>query len=259
MAGRWAYSARVTAMNNVLTVLDVLEAVSIQQPVGVSELARSMGLPKSTVQRSLETLRVAGWLQRSAAGAWSLTLKPAVVGHRAGNEWSLRDAALPVMNALRDKTGETVRLWLRDGNDAVLIETVESTKTVRAIAPIGSRVGLHASSAGKAILAALADDELDRFLAGELHAYTDRTIVEPTKLRRALAQVRARGYAQSNSEANIDVGGVAARILGPDNRPIAAIGVVLPMHRLGADLAAHFGELVERAAEQVRATIAKGA
>ena len=245
-------------MNNVLTVLDVLEAVSIQQPVGVSELARSMGLPKSTVQRSLETLRAAGWLQRSATGAWSLTLKPAAVGQRAGNEWSLRDAAQPVMVGLRHETGETVRLWLRDGNDAVLIETIESAKTVRAIAPVGSRVGLHASSAGKAILATLADDELDHFLAGELHAYTDRTIVEPTQLRRALEEVRTRGYAQSNSEANIDVGGVAAPILSPDKRPIAAIGVVLPMHRLSSDLAAHFGELVERAAAQVTAAIGDG-
>ena len=245
-------------MNNVLTVLDVLEAVSIQQPVGVSELARSMGLPKSTVQRSLETLSAAGWLQRGASGAWSLTLKPAVIGHRAGNEWSLREAAQPVMSGLRHETGETVRLWLRDGRDAVLIESIESAKTVRAITPIGSRVGLHASSAGKAILAAMADDELDRFLTGDLHAYTDRTIVEPTKLRRTLAQVRTRGYAQSNSEANIDVGGVAAPILSPDKRPIAAIGVVLPMHRLGADLAAQFGDLVQRAAAHVTATIEKG-
>jgi IclR family transcriptional regulator, acetate operon repressor len=246
-------------MHNVLTVLDVLEAVSVQQPVGVSELARSMDLPKSTVQRSLETLHAAGWLQRGASGAWSLTLKPAVVGHRAGNEWSLRDAARPIMVGLRDETGETVRLWLRDGNDAVLIETIESAKTVRAILPIGSRIALHASSAGKAILAALALDELNDYLAGELRAYTERTIVEPAKLRRGLEEIRTRGYAQSYREANVDVGGVAAPLLSPDKRPIAAIGVVLPMHRLDAGLAAHFGELVERAAAQVTVTIGNGA
>jgi len=246
----------VTAMLNVLTVLDVLEAVSTRQPVGVSELARSMELPKSTVQRSLETLRVAGWL-RQGAGGWSLSLKPAVIGQRAGNEWSLRDAAQPVLNDLRHETGETVRLWLRDGNDAVLIETIESAKTVRAIAPVGSRIGLHASSAGKAILAALPDDELDRFLAGELRAYTDRTIVDPAQLRAALAKVRSRGYAQSNSEANADVGGVAAPILSPDKRPVAALGVVLPMHRLDATLAARFGTLVRTAAADVTAMLGR--
>jgi len=242
-------------MNNVLTVLDVLEAVSVQQPVGVSELARSTGLPKSTVQRSLETLLAAGWLQRGASGAWSLTLKPAIVGQRAGNEWSLRDAAQPVMVGLRHETGETVRLWLRDGNDAVLIETIESAKAVRAIVPIGSRIALHASSAGKAILAAVSDEELNRYLAGDLHAYTERTIVKPAQLRKALDEVRARGYAQSNSEANADVGGVAAPILSPDKRPVAAIGVVLPMHRLSTDLAVQFGTLVEQAAAQVTAAI----
>jgi len=243
-------------MNNVLNVFEVLEAVSIRQPVGVSELARSMALPKSTVQRSLETLQTAGWLQRGASGAWSLTLKPAVIGQRAGNEWSVRDAAQTVMVGLRHETGETVRLWVRDGDDVVLIDTIESAKTVRAIAPVGSRIALHASSAGKAILAAMADDDLDRYLAGELRAYTDRTIVEPNQLRRTLEEVRARGYAQSNSEANVDVGGVAAPVLSPARRPIAAIGVVLPMHRLDADLAARFGELVQGAAAQVTATIA---
>ena len=243
-------------MNNVLNVFEVLEAVSIRQPVGVSELARSMALPKSTVQRSLETLQTAGWLQRGASGAWSLTLKPAVIGQRAGNEWSVRDAAQTVMVGLRHETGETVRLWVLDGDDVVLIDTIESAKTVRAIAPVGSRIALHASSAGKAILAAMAGDDLDRYLAGELRAYTDRTIVEPNQLRRTLEEVRARGYAQSNSEANVDVGGVAAPVLSPAKRPIAAIGVVLPMHRLDADLAARFGELVQGAAAQVTATIA---
>lgn len=247
----------MTAMNNVLTVLEVLEAVSTQQPVGVSELARSMGLPKSTVQRSLETLRVAGWLQQGAAGAWSLSLKPAVIGQRAGNEWSLRDAARTFLSVLRHATEETVRLWLRDGADVVLIETLESAKTVRAITPVGSRVGLHASSAGKAILAAMSDTELDHFLAGPLHAYTNRTIVKPARLRAAVEEIRSRGYAQSNSEASVDVGGVAAPIIGPDRRPIAAIGVVLPMHRLDADLAARFGKLVRDAAAKVTEMLAR--
>lgn len=248
----------MTAMNNVLTVLKVIEAVSSKQPVGVSELARTMELPKSTVQRSLETLRVAGWLQQAEGGSWSLTAKPAVIGQRAGNELGLRDAAQGAMNALRQQTGESVRLWMRDGGHVVLIETIECTKPVRAIAAIGATVALHAGSAGKAILAALPPAELDQFLSTTLHAYTDRTIVEPARLRMALDETRERGYAQSDSEALIDVGGVAAPILTPSRQPLAAIGVALPMHRFTPTLAAKFGELVQSAAHEVTELLRRG-
>ena len=241
----------MAAMNNVLNALEVLEAVGRAQPIGVSGLARELGLPKSTVQRSLETLGAAGWIRQSGNGAWSLTLKPAVVGQQAGNEWGVRDAAQPVMTALRESTGESIRLWLRDGSRAVLVQSMESTKAVRAITPVGVSLPAHASSAGKAILAALLDDEREAIVAGPLEALTAHTITDPAKLRRALDQTRKLGYAVTDSEAHLDVSGVAAAILSPDGRPIAALGIVVPAQRSSTKTIAAFGALVRDAAATV--------
>jgi DNA-binding IclR family transcriptional regulator len=242
-------------MNNVLIALDVLEAVGREQPIGVSNLARELDLPKSTVQRSLETLRTAGWIRQSSNGAWSLTLKPAVVGQRAGNEWGVRDAAQPVMTALREDTGESIRLWLRDGSRAVLVQSLESTKAVRAITPVGVSLPAHASSAGKAMLAALPAEERDAILGAPLESLTSQTITDPAKLRRALEQVRKVGYAVSSSEAHADVHGVAAAILAPDGRPAAALGIVVPAQRSTAKTVAQFGGLVRDAAAVVSARL----
>lgn len=245
----------MAAMNNVLIALDVLEAVGREQPIGVSNLARELNLPKSTVQRSLETLRTAGWIRQTSTGAWSLTLKPAIVGQHAGNEWGVRDAAQPVMTSLREDTGESIRLWLREGSRAVLVQSMESTKAVRAITPVGVSLPAHASSAGKAMLAALPDDERDAIIRGPLEALTTYTVTDPVKLRRMLDQVRKLGYAVSSSEAHLDVHGVAAAILAPDGRPVAALGIVVPAQRSTSKTVTHFGGLVRDAAAVVSARL----
>lgn len=245
----------MAAMNNVLNTLAVLEAVGRTQPVGVSALARELSLPKSTVQRSLETLHAAGWLHQGNAGAWSLTLKAAIVGQHAGNEAGVRDAAQPAMAALREQTGESIRLWLRDGSRAVLVQSLESAHAVRAITPIGVSLPAHASSAGKAMLAALPAGEFEAVAAGPLEALTPRTITDPAELRHALDRVRDVGYAVTDSETHPDVHGVAAAVLGPDGRPVAALGIVVPAQRSTTETIAHFGALVRDAAAAVTAHI----
>jgi IclR family acetate operon transcriptional repressor len=113
---------------------------------------------------------------------------------------------------------------------------------------------MHASSAGKAILASLPDDELEVRLPATLVAYTPRTITDRKELLRALAEARRRGYAESNRETHPDVGGVAAAITA-SGRPIAALGVVLPMHRVTARMVKSFGGLVRAAAQELSDTI----
>jgi IclR family acetate operon transcriptional repressor len=237
-------------MANVVTTLRILEAVGASQPVGVSDLARTLGLPKTSVQRGLETLGSAGWLRQSERGSWSLTMKVAVVGHQAGNELGIRDLALSYMTRLRQDTGESVRLWIPDGDNVVLVETLESPQSVRAVSVVGSTIAMHASSAGKAILAAFPDDELEMRLPATLGAYTPRTITDRDELLRALAEIRRRGYAVSNRETHPDVGGVAAAITAT-GRPIAALGVVLPMHRVNARMVKSHGSLVSAAAREL--------
>ena len=224
-------------MTNVLRTLAVCEAVSEHQPIGVRELARVMDQPRSSVQRALETLHVAGWLVRTDDARWSLSLRTAVIGGRAGEAGALRELARPTMEQLRQVSDESVRLWVHDGDRIQLVAHMDSRQPVRSVLqPGGSTMAVHATAAGKAILAFLPEAELDVLLARPLAALTPHTIVDPAALRAQLAEIRGRGWAQTFHEATQDVGAVAAPILDPAGRPLAAIALALPMHRLTPEL-----------------------
>jgi IclR family acetate operon transcriptional repressor len=220
-------------MTNVLRTLAVCEAVSELQPIGVRELARAIEQPRSSVQRALETLHAAGWLVRTDDGRWSLSLRPAVIGGRAGAAGALVALARPTMEQLRQVSDESVRLWVPDGDRIQLVAHMDSRQPVRSVLqPGGSTMAVHATAAGKAILAFLPPSEVDVLLARPLASLTPHTITDPDELRTQLTTIRARGWAQTSHEATPDVGAVAAPILDPTGRPLAAIALALPMHRL---------------------------
>jgi IclR family acetate operon transcriptional repressor len=228
-------------MQNVINALRVLEEVAVRQPVGVGELARGLGLPKSTVQRSLRTLHEAGWIRPAGGGVtrWQVTSKALQVGRRA--ELGLRDVALPVMEELRQRTGETIHLMVPEGDAVVLIERLETDKPLRIVLPLGIRLPLHASANGKAVLAHL-DRPID-----ELPAYTGTTITDPELLRAELAEVRARGYADNRGEWRSDIAAVASAVLGPDG-PVASLSISTPASRMPDDRRPEYGKLVTQAA-----------
>jgi IclR family acetate operon transcriptional repressor len=240
------------AMANVLTALRVLEGVSDHQPVGVSELSRVLGVPKTTVQRALDTLLVGGWLNRSDGGAWTLSLRSAVVGRRAGQHRAVRELARPVMLRLSQATDEAVRLWMPQGHNVVLVESFDSTQPVRSVHPstFSGTVPMHASAAGKAILALLPVGEVDSLLRPPLRTLTPSTMTDADELRHLFAVIRKKGYAEAHNESADDVGDIAAAVTA-DGRPVAAIALNVPNHRLTKRLTASYGSLLVDAVGQL--------
>lgn len=244
-------------MRNVLNTLRVLEEVAARQPVGVGELSRALDLPKSTVQRSLVTLDEAGWI-RPAAGEvtrWAITTKALSVGGRAGGDLGLRGTALPIMEDLRRRTGETIHLTIPENGRMVLIERLETDKPVRTSMALGHALPMHASANGKAVLAYSDPTALRQLLADELPPYTETTITDPAALRADLAATRRRGFAINRGEWRFDVGAVAAPVLGQDDVPIASLSVNLPIGRLTEESEAGFGEAVTAAARDLGARL----
>ncbi|MFE0147419.1 IclR family transcriptional regulator [Nonomuraea sp. NPDC059007] len=235
-------------MQNVVNALRALEEVAARQPIGVGELSRALGLPKSTVQRSLRTLHEAGWI-RPAGGEvtrWLVTTKALQVGRRA--ELGLRDVALPVMEELRQRTGETVHLMVPEGDAVVLIERLETDKPLRIVLPLGIRLPLHASANGKAVLAHLSGE------LPELESYTPATITDPAVLREELAAIRAQGWAGNRGEWRSDIAAVAAAVLGADG-PVATLSVSCPATRMTDELRPEYGKLVTEAAARIAAAL----
>jgi IclR family acetate operon transcriptional repressor len=242
-------------MQNVLNALRVLEEVAIRQPVGVSELSRALGMPKTSVQRAAQTLRAAGWLSPTGREPtrWVLTTRAFEVGRRAVGDLNLRSAALPVMEALRERTGETIHLNAYDEvtRRAILIERMETAKTVRVTLPLGNSSPLPASANGKAILACHPDSEIEDLLADGLVRYTEATIMDMAVLREELERVRARGYATNKGEWRDDIAAVAAAIIDERNRPVGSMSVSTPYGRMPDELLPVYGELVRQAAAEV--------
>jgi IclR family acetate operon transcriptional repressor len=244
-------------MRNVLNALQVLEEVAARQPVGVGELARVLGIPKSSVQRALVTLNTAGWI-RPASGEvtrWVMTTKALAVGGRASGDLGLRDAAVPIMEELRRRTEETIHLTVPEDNKVVLIERLETAKPLRISMALGHALPLHASANGKAILATSAPAVVERLLADPLPSYTDTTITDPDALRADLAATRERGFAVNHGEWRSDVGSIAAAVLISPDTPIASLSVNIPMSRLTEEAQAVHGSAVTEAARTLSARL----
>lgn len=238
-------------MRSVTTALQVLEAVAVNQPVGLSALTRALGLPKATVQRSLATLAEAGWIEPyEDTGRWQVGVRAFVVGSVVGSRGGLRSAALPVMKALSAEVGETVHLMVPSGRDAVLVERIDSPRPLRAVASLGTRGPLHAMSNGKAILASLPPAEVEAYIQEGLPAITPRTIVDPSVLRAELAKIAQLGYSVCHEEIEEGVVSVGAAIRR-GGHTVASLSISGPASRMLDDLLDNYGKKVHQAAESI--------
>jgi len=224
----------VKTIQSVQNALTVLEALAVAQPVGVSALARTVGLDKAAVQRILLTLGEAGWIHQGDSGEWSITSKPLQIGTHftAG----LRDLAHPHMVQLQRTADETVLLFAREANTMVVLDCVDSSQVLRMTVPIGMVVPLRR---GAAFDAWLSDDE---------RAGLPETSPEATKAD--LDAVRANGYWVID-EMYPNAVASGAPVFNRRGTAIATITIVAPKARVNKAAARKLGELAARTAALV--------
>lgn len=244
-------------MQSVLNSLRIFEAVADCQPVGVSELARQLDLPKSTVQRSLRSLAAAGWICASGGEPtrWRLTTRALRIARKAVGELGLRVVALPVMEELNVASEESIHLVVPEGDQVVLIDRLDSPKPVRTFLELGVAVPLHGSANGKAVLAFSPKPFVDRLVETGLDRLTERTITDPDALRAELKLIRDRGYATNHAEWRDDVAAVAAAIVDADGMAVAGISISIPSHRMSHHLELDYGRMVCDAAARISAQL----
>ncbi|MDN5913550.1 MAG: IclR family transcriptional regulator [Pseudonocardia sp.] len=231
------------SIQSVLNALRILERVGTDQPVGVSRLARDVGLPKTSVQRALNTLADAGWL-RPVGGdltRWELTSRMLGIALHAFGEFSLRDHADSAMDELRRRTGETIHLVALDEDCGIVVHRLDSSQAVRAFVQVGTRSPLHATASGQAILAFQPKARSKEIVSGTLETYTDRTVTDAAAILDRLAAVRERGYAVNVAEWRPEVASISAPILSRDGTAVAAMTISIPLSRYRDDLVETYG------------------
>jgi IclR family transcriptional regulator, KDG regulon repressor len=241
----------LSSVHNAIRVLDCFSATD--RELGVSELARRLGLGKSTVFRLGSTLVAGGLLEHNPeSGRYRLGLRLYELGALVSVHIDLHDAAGPHLLEVRNRTGETVQLSVLDGREVVYVERLESSHTVRIFGRVGHRLPAYCTATGKVLLAHLPDSELEALLDGwELPARTPYTITDPAVLRKALAEVRRRGWGENVQEAELGVASVAAPVRDAHGAVVAALSVVGPVIRLDGGSLRRFATVAVQAADAV--------
>lgn len=214
-------------------IRQILDSFTIEQPeLTLQQIIRVTGLPSSTCQRLVQNLVREGFLDRDED---HYRIGLGLVRWAAPGTYGLDMVRLtrPVLQSLRDQTGETACLYVRDGAFRTVIALAESRHPVVRLFVVGMVMPLHAGSAGKVFLAWDPTARKDAVSHG-LARFTPGTVVDIDVLTEQLVQVRQAGYAASFEERDYGAASVSAPVFGLTGDLVAAIGVGAPTQRLTA-------------------------
>jgi DNA-binding IclR family transcriptional regulator len=224
--------------------LRVFAAFTPERPeASLTDISELLEVDPSTASRFVYTLETLGYLERDEetrlyrVSPKTYTLTVSLSGPR-----NLRKVSLPLMENLRDTTGETVVLGVRDAAEMVIIEVVETKYSLVPRGWVGGRVPVYCSALGKAVLANLPQAEVIRLLdAITLTPYTQNTITNRIDFLVDLKKTRERGWSLNAEEFTLGVVSVGAPILSGDRTIVGAICIDIPTVRIPND---HFFEQV---------------
>jgi DNA-binding IclR family transcriptional regulator len=195
----------------------ILAAVAVE-PLALGGLVAATGISRPTAHRLAVALEAHGMLRRDPDGRFALGSRLLALGQAAAASYPLRDSALPAMRELRDATGESVQLYVREGDTRVCVASLESPHGLRTIVAAGAALPLDVGSAG-----AVLREEPD---------------------------VLARGWAESVAQRQAGVASVSAPVLA-SGRVVAAVGVSGPIERLTREPGARYAAAVMAAARRI--------
>jgi IclR family transcriptional regulator, pca regulon regulatory protein len=239
--------------------LGILAAFTPTQPsLGVSELAREVGLSRSTTHRYMSTLTRLGYLQQDPSSR-RYRLGPRVLdlGFSAINSMELRVISSPYLQRLSDETGFTVNMAILDGADILYVERCRSSRAgqreIDLNLHVGSRLPAYCTSMGKVLLAYLSPERRAALLDGvPLRKRGPNTLTSRRALEAELAAVRERGLALNNEELAYGLRSIAAPVRGPSGDVVAAINLAVHSSMVSTrDLVARLGESVRRTAAEI--------
>jgi DNA-binding IclR family transcriptional regulator len=234
--------------------LAMLEAVA-QEPDGLSnaEISRKLQIPKSSASYILRTLETQGYLNRDEeSNKYRVGLKVLSLSRGALSGIDVREVALPVMRHLMEKTNLTCHLAIIDGPDAVYIEKVEPTGFIRMDTWVGRRMRVHATSVGKALVAYIPQERLEKILAERgMEKRTAKTLTTLPKLMKELEKVRAQGYAVDDEENNMGARCLGAPVFNQQGVIEAAVGLSGTTQQVNAQTMPSIVEKLKDAARHI--------
>ncbi len=241
-------------IRSVLRALDVLESFGHDEHIlGVTELSKRLGLPKSTTYNLLATLKSRGYIEEDpVSNRYSLGVKLLELGKAVRANVEIRDRAAARLRELAQFSREAVYLTVLHDDHSVYIYSIEAPGRILARSAVGGRAPLHCTAVGKAKMAYLRAEEIDRIIRRVgLPRFTPNTIIDPVALKEELAQVRARGYSVDNEEHEVGIRCVGAPIRDDSGVVIASCSISGPAGRMTDERIAELAPELVQAAEHI--------
>ncbi len=224
--------------------------------MSVTAAAEHLGVVPSTAHRLLAALCARGFAIQDRDRRYRAGPELAAMLGSGVNQGALRKAARPALEWLTDAVGETSHLMILNGPNIEFIDGVEARTVLKIAARIGDQMPAYCSAGGKALLAALGDDEVDTVYHNGLTPWRTARITDVAALKSHLEGVRTIGYGVNTGETESGVCGIGMCVHGSDRRPVAALTIAVPSprfdpHNLGR-LAQTLHEAVAMIEEKLR-------
>lgn len=219
-------------VRSVQRALDILLCFNwYERELTLTEISEKVNLAKSTTSRILSTLINQKFLIKDAkSGMYKLGENLYYLGLVAKDSMDLREIAYPIMKELMETTGETINIYLLDGNERVCFDQAESPHMIKQTVKVGERFPLWDGATGKIILAYL-DKTIWYEMVDSLYPITDKTVVDPDEFISLLEEYKESGVAITVGEKNFDVGCAAAPIFNSSGSVIGSISISGPSSR----------------------------
>lgn len=241
----------IGSLQNGLDVFEMFDRTHTIVTVG--EIAKHLGVHKSSASRIAATLVASGYLRpaRSTSG-FQLGGKLIRLGGLATVDTTLVNVSEPVIRELVDSHGETCHVGVLDGSETVTVALVDGSRALRLHSWVGKRSPAHLSSMGKVLLAGLDEAALNRLYPNnELEVRTPFSISTVEALKVHLDKVRKQGYALDNEELEIGLRCVAMPIRDYTNRVVASIAITGTASRIQVATIDSYIEAGKAAAAQI--------
>ncbi len=237
-----AHSSQVKSATRTLDIIEYV--VAHPRPLVAQEIATVLGIPVSSLSYLLATLVERNYLVREGR---RYSPGPGLERLQMHAEaYSLADRAAPLVRTLRVQLNETTSFFVRDGWEIEALVTESSQQALRYAVPTGNRLPMHALASGKALMAALPDEALDRYFAEtEREKFTASTITGEKALRKEIARIREEGFAYTDEEFSLGIVGIG-RVVTIDGEPVGALSVAIPKARFDEAMKRRVNDLLER-------------